>query len=279
MKRLKKYLMQGFCTLAACYGTAVSAQAVFTDYVTINKNTVLINNLSILDSMGSQKKMIHTAAFDITISNGKDVQQVLQYLSACMQAGKEMDIRFSKFNNRLGKVAEERFYYGATLQQMMVPAFNAALKSAVKLRIFISGVKANVVMNPASDMVVPKPEKVANAVVSNFRFVLGTLPTNRVRLLQGMTIVTGPSAGIATAAELSLTDNAAWSQAFSNGTGQGIPEGRIEMLTPNFKDVIATIYLYNTRLTSFRSNSGSNTISTVTYGLVVDKISLEAGKR
>lgn len=278
MKSLKKYFLQcAFWILPACYGTEVNAQQVFAHYVSINKNTVLVDNLTILDSVGAENKMLHTAAFDITISNGKNVQQLLQQLSAGMQANKEMDICFSKYNTLQGKITEERFYYSSTLQQIMVPAFNAAVKAAVKLRVFIRGIKTDVVVNPKSEVIIPKADKVSNAMVSNFKLTLGALPTNRVRMLQGMTVMVAAPAPVATAAELSPIDNAAWSQAFNNGAGQSIPEGRIELMSPNLKDVIATIYLYNIRLNAFRSNSGGNTISTVTYGLAVGKISLTKG--
>lgn len=278
MKKVKKYFLRcAFWILPACYGTAANAQQVFAHYVSINKNTVLIENLSILDSMGAENKMLHTTAFDITISNGKNVQQLLQQLSAGLQANKEMDICFSKYNTLQGKITEERFYYSASLQQIMVPAFNAAVKAAVKLRIFIRGIKTDVVVNPTSAVIIPKADKVTNAMVSNFKFTLGTLPTNRVRMLQGMTVMLASPVPVVAAAELSSIDNAAWSQAFNNGAGQSIPEGRIELLSPNLRDVIASIYLYDIRLNSFRSNSGGNTISTVTYGLAVGKILLTKG--
>jgi len=264
-----------FWVLAACYCTGVNAQHVFTQYVSIDKNTVLVDNLTILDSMGAENKMMHMAAFDFTISNAKNVQQLLQQLSAGMQANKEMDICFSKYNTLQGKITEERFYYSAILQQIIVPAFNAtAVRSTVKLRVFIRGIKTDAVVNPKSEVIIPKADKVSNAMVSNFKLILGALPTNRVRMLQAMTVMIAAPGPVATAAELVSIDNAAWRQAFNNGAGQSIPEGRIELLSPNLRDVITTIYLYNIRLNSFRSSSGANTISTVTYGMNVGKISL-----
>lgn len=274
MKNIKRVVVKFVLGILPAFGCAdVIAQNMFAQYVTIDKTTVLAENLSITDSLDAESKMIHTAVFDITVSNAKNVQQFLLLLDAGMSDKKEMDITFSKYNTATGKFTEERFYYSATVKQIMIPVLNASLKSALKLRVFVAGIKTNVAYNPKSVVQVPKPEKVTNAMAGNFKLTLANLPTRRVRSINGINVTAGTQAAFSSSVELSATDDAAWNSFYNNGAGQTIPEGTIELLSPNLRDVVLTLYLKNIRLNSYRANSsGGNTIAMVIYGLSVGEV-------
>jgi len=256
--------------------TIVTAQTGIAQFLTIDKQSIGIKNLTLVDSTGAGNKIIHTAAFDIAIDNSKEISTVLSLLQNSLKYNKPGDIYFTKTGVQPGRAIDERKYQGSIVREIKLPAITATAKELYIIRVSILAETVSINYDVPTALVSGKER--TKALASNFRITLESLPTRRISKVESMKISSDSknAGGQQFSVELIALDERAWNEVYNNGAGKVLAKGRIEMLSPNLVDVLLTINLEECTITSYRSITGTGqTIAKVAYGIQVGKVSFE----
>ncbi len=267
--------------LLVFYYSIVTTQAQSEQYITIDKNIFFVDNLNVVDSVGANNRIEHKAYFDISLNNDERVVGIINELEQSMNLNKQLNIVFTYASN-VGRVggsnkSEVITYSKAIVKRITIDDLNAAGNEPVKIHITIDGGLFKSVSQLDTDIRLGKSSGTFyRAVESNFRLILDTLNSSGIVKISGFEKNYGSMARNVFQIELIASTKKGWNDLFDNGSGKIIREGKIEILTPNLKDVIFTIYLNNVTIISYRSETKTNSqrsLDKVNYTLMASSMS------
>ncbi|WP_462254777.1 hypothetical protein [Ferruginibacter sp.] len=281
MKHTKTLLILGlFITIMLLHANKTAAQK--TSYtqsliqLTIEGNSISTDNLAITDALGPDNKMIHTASFDITLSNSEVTKSIISSFQSSMKKNKTAQLLFTTINFN-GDIQEERTYINTSILEMQLPQLDATAKVTLKIKIKIKA--ESVQVKQGDDKAISKiGAKSTSAIASNFRIKLGSLPTNRISKISGMSIVQADGPLQNFSLDVSVVDAAPWNEWFLTGAGGVKKEyGTIELLSPDFKTVLITIQLMDVEIISYSQTNNSNqqALAKANIGLRTKSVSIK----
>jgi hypothetical protein len=276
MKKINQSIVLLLIIVGILLSTVKSfAQTSTTQYITIEKNIAQIDNLSIIDSTGANGKILRNASFEITVTNAEPTVAIITALQAALIDNKQASLVFSKVqfaaNTGEGQLKEERKYTNYIVKSMLLPALNATEKTAIKLQVKIQAetVAINYMNTPFT---IKQFKKGTPALTASYKLTIEGLPTNRVSKISALQISKN-NAAQNISIELMAVDERLWNETYS--AGKILEKGVIELLAPNFRDVILTINIGQMRINSYSSTSTGNTIAKSVYGLSAGTVSIQ----
>ena len=220
-------------------------------FLTVESNTVAVDNVWILDSIANGKPQF-TAAMDITLRDGPETRSVLTRLQSMMTEGKPAAVQLTAVNLTMD-VTEERTYNGITVVEMSFSDLNGGDKSTARMRVkFRSN---NMVVNYASKKMNVAFPKGVPALAANFRIVIPSKDTRRVAAINNIAI--GSNGKQFFTLDMAATETKSWHDALLKEAGK-TEQVTIEWLAPNFKDVLFTAIVSDAEIVSFSTQSSSN---------------------
>ena len=169
--------------LAACTNALAHAQN-SGNVLTVNGINIPADRLSITDSIPPDNKPVYLASFDIAVKDAEDTKSVILQLQTWLQENKMASLSLSMLNRNF-EVAEERLYSNVSIQEITWPAADATSRSAAKISVKIKAGAVQINYDTKNKIQVA-PVRAMAAMISNYRFQLGSLPANRIAAISGL---------------------------------------------------------------------------------------------
>lgn len=259
---MKQTFLRLFASIAFL-GSGI-AQAQNSRYLVVDQFTIPVETAVITDSSAGGR-MVYLATFEITLRDNENIL-VLQKLSGSVSESRALNfsIRSTDLN---GKVIEERFYQNASVQEIVLPALDAAGKNVVQAQVKIRAGSLSIKEN-AGTANGGLGKRSATALSSNFSMTLGNLLTKRVAKIGTIRITAGQLSSFVI--EVSETDAKSWQDWLISASSKK-ESGAIELLGADFKSVLCRIELRDLEITSttsqFTSNTETRAIGRLSVGL------------
>lgn len=243
-----------------------SVNTASTIWLQVGNNSIPVDNLSFTDALGTNNQMQHTASFDILLTNDEATRGVIGSLQVFDKERTGRQVTFTTVNTT-GESTGERVYDNTLVDEISFPALDGTSRNALKATIKFTAGAVKLQKGSGKKGVFTKKQSVA--IVSNFSLRLGSLPTNRVTKISGLSIKPGSQQLLNFTIEISAVDGAAWNQWFLTGGGGARKEqGSISLLSPNMKDILYSFSLMDVEIVSYSGGSGNQqTLSRATIGL------------
>lgn len=277
---MKRTIVFNLVLLLLCSQTIIAQKTIYQQssyQLKLGTAVFGIENVLQTDALDASNRMVHTASFDIILNDNENTKAVI---AALQNQSKEKGLPVASIYtiNSNHQATQEKQYSNITSQQVIIPALNAAEKSLLKATVKLTAANVQLVTS-GIQAVGTNIGKSANAIISNFHFVMGSLPCNRVSKLSSLSINPNDKQLQNFSVEVAAADATAWNQWFLSGAG-GLKkeQGYIELLAPNLKDILYTIQLADVDIVSFSSASaasGAQTIPRATVGLRVRKATIK----
>ena len=236
MNKKKTFLL----ALLFCLGNIVVAQTAA--YISIDGNTVPINNLLMTDSVVGGRPL-YTASFVMPVN----IDPAILYIQNTLHKGAN---NVSIIYSRAIGATIERQYRAVTVLQMLVPKLDATSRNSVKMEVKI---RSTQVGEAANEKFLYKNDFRSTAVlISNFSASIGNLPTNYIASINGLEL----KSNCLLTFEISVRDIEAWKQWF-NSPGKKM-NGSVVLLSPNMRHSLKQFSLTSVEPVSMTHNIVTN---------------------
>jgi len=244
-----------------------SVNTTSTIWLQVGNKSIPVDNLSYTDALGANNKMQHTASFDILLTNDEATRSVIGSLQVFDKERTGRQVTFTTVNTTTGESTGERVYDYTLVEEISFPALDGTSRNELKATIKFTAGAVKLQKGSGKKGLFTKNQSVA--IASNFSLKLGSLPTNRVTKISGLSIKPGSQQLLNFTIEISAVDGAAWNQWFLTGGGGAKKEqGSISLLSPNMKDILYSFSLMDVEIVSYSGGSGNQqTLSRATIGL------------
>jgi hypothetical protein len=210
-------------------------------YITIDGNTVPVDNLLMSDSVAAGRAY-YSASFILSVTDDPS----FYYIQQALQKG---NANVSVFYTRSAGTTTERQYRSVALVQIKLPKLDAANRAVCKMEVKI---RSGQLSEKTTAAIVYKGSKAKAILSSSYSVSMDNLPTTRVASITGLELKNNALISF----EISARDIDAWSQ-WLNSPGKKL-NGSIFLLAPDFIDKIKQIKLDNAELVSVTRNIIAN---------------------